>query len=208
MASCRDAHVELQQRIEALEDDVTIGFIQDLLEELARAPPTSQPPVASAAAAVATAGTCSSKVSAGFLAGAPTLQPVKLHPAAAVAADAALEHLRCRACTERASGPPRPPRCPGSEARACCFPVGQLRPARSTDVRRRRSATGDWSASSLLGWPVLSGGFLCQSEPGACWSGTDLVNPSCFGEPETPWRDMLCPQARRRSKPVVDSSVL
>ena len=34
LESCRDAHVELQERIEALEDDMTVGFIEAILAEL------------------------------------------------------------------------------------------------------------------------------------------------------------------------------
>ena len=48
LESCRDAHVELQQRIEALEDDMTAGFVDDLIHSLptqrAAAPSAPLPP--------------------------------------------------------------------------------------------------------------------------------------------------------------------
>jgi Ser/Thr protein kinase RdoA (MazF antagonist) len=65
LESCRDAHVELQERIEALEDDMTAGFIEAILTELpkekkplavAKPPPQGGAPKAPADATPAPAG--------------------------------------------------------------------------------------------------------------------------------------------------------
>ena len=55
LESCRDAHVELQQRIEALEDDMTAGFVDDLVHSLPtqRAAAPSAPLPAKPAASLA-----------------------------------------------------------------------------------------------------------------------------------------------------------
>ena len=44
LESCRNAHVELQERILALEDDMTAGFIEGILAELPDAPGPTGPP--------------------------------------------------------------------------------------------------------------------------------------------------------------------
>jgi hypothetical protein len=79
----RDAHCELQERIEGLEDDITIGQIEAVLKAL-----PSAPKEAVAGAATAACSVTSTETRPGFLADAPKLRPV-----AAAAVDATMDHL-------------------------------------------------------------------------------------------------------------------